>query len=198
MDIGTNKERPTVPQHLVDILNPGERLTVADFQQQAYTVIDAVSARGALPILVGGSMLYAEAIMRGYQFAGELKQKSSRQEPRYRVLSLAPEADRNLLKERLQQRTRDWVEAGLVEEIKGLLAQGVSADWLKSCGLEYRFFTQYVLGEIALDEAIRLTIISLNQYVKRQYTWWRRHPDLHWVKSVSEAERLVREFRAVV
>ncbi|HSI20881.1 MAG TPA: tRNA (adenosine(37)-N6)-dimethylallyltransferase MiaA, partial [Verrucomicrobiae bacterium] len=71
---------------------------------------------------------------------------------------------------------------------------GVAPEWLDACGQEYRFFTRYVQGEISLEEAVRLTNTSLHQYVKRQYTWWRRHSDIHWIGSQDEALQIVKRF----
>jgi tRNA dimethylallyltransferase len=193
MDIGTNKDKKvTVAQHLLDIKNPGERITVAEYQALAYQVIDEIITRGKQPILVGGSMLYAEAVMAGYVF--EHDKKSTKQQPRYRVLKLAPRVDRAQLKIQLAERTQAWLKAGLLEEIQALLAAGTSPQWLESCGLEYRYLTQHLQGEISLDEAVSKMGISLNQYVKRQYTWWRRHNDIHWVESHNEAVALVEAF----
>ena len=72
MDIGTAKptaaDREVVPHHLVDILDPDEELTVADFQSHARTVIDEVHRRGATPLLVGGSGLYWRAVVDDLRF----------------------------------------------------------------------------------------------------------------------------------
>lgn len=193
MDIGTNKERELpVPQHLLDWKDPGEKVTAAEFQAKAYEAIDDIAQRGHLPLLVGGSMLYAEAVMNGYLFTDQGKSRA--QKPHYQVLKLAPLLDREILRERLAGRTEEWLKEGLLKEIQHLLYSGVSRAWLEQCGLEYRYFTRHVLGELSLEEASRLTNISLNQYVKRQYTWWRRHTDIHWVENVAEAAQLVRTF----
>ncbi|HEX5639168.1 MAG TPA: tRNA (adenosine(37)-N6)-dimethylallyltransferase MiaA, partial [Burkholderiaceae bacterium] len=69
MDIGTAKpsaaERAAVPHHLIDIREPSEPYSVADFVADASGVIAAVRARGALPLVVGGTMLYAKALREG-------------------------------------------------------------------------------------------------------------------------------------
>jgi tRNA dimethylallyltransferase len=74
LDIGTNKataaELHGVPQHLVDVCDPEEPFTVADFQRRAWAVLAEVLARGRLPILVGGSGLYVRAVVDGLNFAG--------------------------------------------------------------------------------------------------------------------------------
>jgi tRNA dimethylallyltransferase len=194
MDIGTNKEKVLkVPQHLVDIKEPGEKITVAEYQELAYATIEDIQRRGKLPILVGGSMLYAEAVMNGYLFEGE---KSTAQEPHYKVLKLSPLVPRGELRERQKHVTAKWLKSGLLLEIQGLLYRGVSPDWLDACGLEYRYFTQHLKGEIGLEEATYKTNMSLGQYIKRQEIWWRRHDDIHFIQSEKEARALVSTFLA--
>jgi tRNA dimethylallyltransferase len=193
MDIGTNKERDLrVPQHLIDLKEPGEKVTVAEYQHLAYQEIDRLHGQGKLPFLVGVSMLYAEAVLNGYIFSED--KKSTKQQPRYRALKLGIAVERSELQRKQEIRTQQWVEQGLLGEIQSLLDSGVSAEWLDACGQEYRFFTRHLLGKISIDEAVRLTNISLNQYTKRQYTWWRRHPDIHWISGSGEAENLVNQF----
>ncbi len=71
MDIGTAKpspqERQQAPHHLIDILNPDETLTLAEYQRRAYAAIDDVLARGKLPFLVGGTGQYVRAVLEGWQ-----------------------------------------------------------------------------------------------------------------------------------
>lgn len=69
MDIGTAKptlsEQRRIPHHLIDIRNPDETLTVAEYQQQAYETINAIHGRGRVPFLVGGTALYLRAVVQG-------------------------------------------------------------------------------------------------------------------------------------
>jgi tRNA dimethylallyltransferase len=69
MDIGTAKPTPAeqavVPHHLLDLCTPDYTLTLAEYQQAAYATIDALHARGRLPILVGGTVLYVRAVVEG-------------------------------------------------------------------------------------------------------------------------------------
>lgn len=188
MDIGTAKElNLKVNQHLIDFKKPGQKITVYEYQQLAYAVLDELLKNLKLPFLVGGSGLYVEAVTEGYVFA-------SQRFPRYQVLKIAIQIDREQLKKRVEIRTRQWLEQGLLEEIEKLLASGVSQDWLASCGMGYKYFPQYLSGAISLEEAVLRTNTETNQYIKRQYTWWRRHPDVHWVHDQSEALALVDSF----
>lgn len=69
MDIGTAKptrdEQRSVPHHLIDVVEPDETFTLADYQQRAYATIDAIHARGKIPLLVGGAGLYVRAVLEG-------------------------------------------------------------------------------------------------------------------------------------
>ena len=72
MDIGTAKpsffDRQQVPHHLIDIRNPGEDFSVVDFQRLAGDAITDINQRGKIPILVGGTGLYVQALLEGYKF----------------------------------------------------------------------------------------------------------------------------------
>lgn len=75
MDIGTAKpnpdERARVPHHLLDIVRLDERFTAADFQRLAMQAVDDITARGRLPIMVGGTGLYVDSVLYGYQFGAD-------------------------------------------------------------------------------------------------------------------------------
>ncbi|MEI6478233.1 MAG: tRNA (adenosine(37)-N6)-dimethylallyltransferase MiaA [bacterium] len=192
MDIGTAKEKDLdVPQHLLDIREPGEKITVGDYQALAYEVIDRLLVEQKLPILVGGSGLYAESVLEGYVFGGP---GTKEKKPRYQSLKLAIDIPRDELKRRARVRLDQRIDQGLVEEVQGLLDEGVCPDWLRSCGIEYRYFSSYLIGEISLEAAREKTAIATDQFIKRQYTWWRRHSDLIWVKDIDEARGLVQPF----
>ncbi|MEO8709799.1 MAG: tRNA (adenosine(37)-N6)-dimethylallyltransferase MiaA, partial [Lacisediminihabitans sp.] len=74
MDVGTAKlaveERRGIPHHLLDVLDPSEETSVADYQRDARAAIEAVEARGAVPILVGGSGLYVSSVIQDFRFPG--------------------------------------------------------------------------------------------------------------------------------
>lgn len=70
MDLGTGKdlaEYGEVPYHLIDIVDPGYEFNVFEFQQRAFTAIEEIRGRGKLPLLVGGTGLYLDAVLRGYR-----------------------------------------------------------------------------------------------------------------------------------
>jgi len=74
MDVGTAKlpeaERRGIPHHLLDVLDPSQEASVADYQRDARAAIDEVSARGGTPILVGGSGLYVSSVINDFEFPG--------------------------------------------------------------------------------------------------------------------------------
>jgi len=71
LDIGTGKltrgEMQGIRHHLIDVMDLGTRYSVADFQKSAYGLIDEITARGSLPIIVGGTGLYVRSVVDGYQ-----------------------------------------------------------------------------------------------------------------------------------
>ncbi len=74
MDVGTAKlsidERRGIPHHLLDVLDPAEEASVADYQIDARAAIEQIESRGAVPILVGGSGLYVSAVVQDFRFPG--------------------------------------------------------------------------------------------------------------------------------
>lgn len=67
MDIGTGKDKSFF-QHMIDIRNPNEDYSVAEYQKEVYKIIKDIFSRGQIPFLVGGSMMYLDAVLEGYQF----------------------------------------------------------------------------------------------------------------------------------
>lgn len=74
---------------------------------------------------------------------------------------------------RITERLKDRLEAGMVQEIEGLLRAGVNPDDLIYYGLEYKFVTQYIIGELSFDEMFHDLEIAIHQFAKRQMTWFR-------------------------
>lgn len=84
MDIGTAKptaeELAEVPHHLVNILPPEASFNVVDFKEQAERLIDEITARGRLPVIVGGTGLYIKALLENYQFSSVGEEPALRKE----------------------------------------------------------------------------------------------------------------------
>ena len=119
--------------------------------------------------------------------------------PRYDCLKLGVTWDRETLRKRIDERLQRRLNAGMIEEVRGLLDRGVSTQFLMKLGLEYKFITQYLTGEIPRrEDMVELLGTAIKQFAKRQMTWFRRDPDIHWLDMtgdlVEEAVRLIEGF----
>lgn len=100
--------------------------------------------------------------------------------------------EREIIRERITRRLRQRLENGMIEEVETLLQQGVPPEKLMFYGLEYRYATQHLLGEISRDELFRLLNIAIHQFAKRQTTWFRKMEqkgiEIQWIDSALSAE----------
>jgi len=92
---------------------------------------------------------------------------------------------REIIRKRITERLKYRLENGMLDEIKNLLSKDISPEQLKFYGLEYKFLTQYIVGEISYDEMFRLLNTAIHQFAKRQMTWFRRMEKsgfkIHWI-----------------
>lgn len=100
---------------------------------------------------------------------------------------------RDIRRERISSRLQARIEEGMVEEVKGLIESGVDPDNLIYYGLEYKFVTLYLLGQLSLSEMRRQLEIAIHQFAKRQMTWFRgmerRGFDIRWLPyDISESD----------
>ena len=91
------------------------------------------------------------------------------------------------------------MRAGMVDEVRRLLEGGASVEFMYKLGLEYRFITQYLTGEIATEEEMCAQLsAAIKRFAKRQMTWFRRDREIHWLDMhgdpAAEAEALIRTF----
>ncbi len=243
MDIGTAKpdpaERAAVPHHLIDIVDPRERYSAARFVDDAREAVAAIRARGNLPLLVGGTMLYARAFADGlHQLPGAdaavrerldeqarslgwpaLHARLARSDPAsasriepgdaqriQRALEVlevtgrpmsdwlsgaraataaSPEcvrialepSERALLHARIASRFRAMIDAGLVDEVRGLHARGDLSPQLPSMRcVGYRQVWHWIEHGGASEAMIEAGIAATRQLAKRQLTWLRAMP----------------------
>lgn len=246
MDIGTAKaseaERRRIPHHMIDIHDPDDPFSVAEFQERARSLITEIHARGKLPFIVGGTGLYIESVCYDFRFseagsddlyreqlrvfadvhgdealhdllkaadpisserihpndrrrtirALEVKHLTgvslseqlagqTKQSP-YETCLIGLTMDRALLYNRIERRIDEMVEAGLVEEVRQLLAEGCSRDLVSMQGLGYKEMAGYLEGECTLAEAIELLKRNTRRFAKRQLSWFRRMKEIHWVE----------------
>jgi tRNA dimethylallyltransferase len=102
--------------------------------------------------------------------------------PRYSCLQLGLTWPRETLEEKIEKRLRDRLTNGMIDEVAGLRARGVSDIRLDKLGLEYRYITRYLRGELAsLDDLRRELITAIRQFAKGQLTWFKRDPRVIWL-----------------
>ncbi len=93
--------------------------------------------------------------------------------PLENAVIIGVDIDRDNRRSRISKRLRVRLEEGMVEEVKSLIESGVEPVDLIYYGLEYKFITQYILGEITHDEMVSGLEIAIHQFAKRQMTWFR-------------------------
>ena len=250
LDLGSGKITPQemqgVPHHLIDVCQPGDFFSMADFQRLAYAAIDGIQARGTLPFLVGGTGLYVDAVAEGYELSdrapdlalrAELETHTTpelyqmlqeklpgteidpknrnrvmralerlaaddyhpgKRQPRYEVLKLGVSWDRETLKQRIDERLERRLRDGMMQEVQGLLDAGVSREFLMKLGLEYRYLTRYLDGELTYEQMVLELGNAIKKFAKRQVTWFKKDPAIHWLDMradpVAQAAALIDRF----
>ncbi len=243
MDIGTAKptmdERAGIPHHLMDILDPSNAYSTGNFRTAALQLMEDISRRGRIPILVGGTMLYFNALLKGlahlpeanadirkkldeelatlgkqvlherlkkvdpesaerihpndpqriqralevYEISGKpisqfFREAQSQPMPYRPIKCIISSADRKLLHEKIAQRFKRMVDAGLIEEVRTLYQRGdLTPDLPAIRAVGYRQTWSYLQGEYDLEMMIEKGIIATRQLAKRQFTWLRRETD---------------------
>lgn len=105
--------------------------------------------------------------------------------PQFNYLIFALHFSREIIRERITSRLKIRLENGMIEEIQNLLRSGLKPEQLTFYGLEYRYITQYVTGEISYEEMFTHLNTAIHQFAKRQMTWFRRMQrngfQIHWI-----------------
>lgn len=247
MDIGTGKDLDEytingkkIPYHLIDILDAGESYHIYQFQQDFQKAYTDIIQRGKIAILCGGSGMYLDAVLKGYEFTSipidlalreELLEKSTEELlnifaknqsiyseksdtstkkrliraieinlflknnptfkitpqaiPKATIFGLNPATE--LRREKITKRLTHRLENGMIEEVQSLLSKGIPAEKLIFYGLEYKFITQFLEGEIAYEVMVEKLNIAIHQFAKRQMTYFRKMENdglkINWLDS---------------
>ena len=185
MDIGTAKpsisEQQGIAHFGIDLVEPGERFTVADWKDYAEQKIKEIRQRGHVPIIVGGTGLYIDALVYNYQFRGKTGEKagenasveqkscSDRQKMVDGFAVFGIKWDNEALRERLEQRVNKLFVQELYDETRFLVEKyGWGSQAMKSD--IYQFAWGYLDGEYSLEEAKRLCVLDDYHLAKRQMT----------------------------
>ena len=111
-------------------------------------------------------------------------------------LIIGIDIDRELRREKISRRLKARLDEGMVDEVRGLLAEGIPAEDLTYYGLEYKFVTEYLMGQLTYDEMFTKLEIAIHQFAKRQMTWFRgmerRGFKIHWIDAMLPMEEKIR------
>ncbi len=263
-EIGTAKptpvERARVPHHCIDIASPEGEYSAGDYQRDGRAAIAAISARGHLPIVTGGTGLYLRALVNGL-FAGPLRSEPLRSRLRrsasrhggdwlrcvlerldpaaaarihandapkliraievslqarrpiteawttgtepltgYRILRIGLAPERAALYRRIDARARAMFTEGLIPETQRLLARYGGKERVPRIfdSLGYRQARACLAGDCNEAEAIRAAQQGHRNYAKRQLTWFRREPEVHWLPGFGDEAAIQQSAIALV
>lgn len=194
MDIGTAKptleEMDNVPHWGIDLVEPGERFTVADWKAYAEAKIEDIKSRGKVPIIAGGTGLYIDALIYDYHFHGptghkigdtEQKSCSDRKEVKGDYLILGIKWSTDELRARLKARIEQMFCSELYAETEFLVSKyGWGSGAMKSDIYEYAW--KYLQGEMTLEEAKEKCFYEDYHLAKRQLTWFKRNQNIVWLE----------------
>lgn len=110
--------------------------------------------------------------------------------------------DREERRQKITKRLKQRLKGGMVDEIRGLLDRGISAEDLIYYGLEYKYVTEYVIGKLSYEEMFRQLEIAIHQFAKRQMTWFRgmerRGTTIHWLDAKLPTEEKINEIKRMI
>ncbi|WP_020107392.1 tRNA (adenosine(37)-N6)-dimethylallyltransferase MiaA [Nocardia sp. 348MFTsu5.1] len=242
MDIGTAKvpadERRGIVHHQIDVLDVTETATVARYQQAARADVESLLAQGRTPVVVGGSMMYIQALLDDWKFPatdpevrgryeadlerlgslalhdrlGEVDPEAARNildtdgrrivralevveltgqpfaasaptigEPRWGTTIIALDRDTAELDNRIALRTERMFSQGFVDEVRALLSRGLREGVTAARAIGYSQVIAALDGDHDIAQAQELTFIGTRRYVRRQRSWFRRDPRVHWL-----------------
>ncbi|KAA6352568.1 tRNA dimethylallyltransferase [termite gut metagenome] len=255
MNLGTGKDLADyivngtqIPYHLIDIVEPGYKYNVFEYQQDFLKAYNSIRKKGKFPILCGGTGMYIEAVLKGYKLipvpenpelrsrlsGKSLKELTSilreyktlhnstdvdtvkrairaieieeyytkndclqRDFPTLKSLIIGLDIDRETRRQRITARLCQRLEGGMIDEVKGLLNNGVKPEDLIYYGLEYKYITLHIIGQLTYEEMLVRLEIAIHQFSKRQMTWFRGMERkgfiIHWVKRLEEIKELMEE-----
>ncbi len=127
----------------------------------------------------------------------ELHPVETTERPDIRPFFFGMQLERELCRQRIATRLQQRLEAGMVDEVQGLLNQGIKPEDLIYYGLEYKFITQHLVGEMDYKTMIEKLHIAICQFSKRQMTWFRRMErkgaGIHWIDALQDDDAKVKQ-----
>lgn len=117
-------------------------------------------------------------------------------------LIIGVDIDRDLRRKKISKRLRARLDEGMVDEVRAILATGVKPDDLIYYGLEYKFLTLYIIGQLTYDEMVSQLEIAIHQFAKRQMTWFRgmerRGLHIHWLDATLPTDEKINNVLALI
>lgn len=122
--------------------------------------------------------------------------------PEINALIVGVDISREARRERISKRLKDRLDEGMVDEVRNILSSGVSAEDMIYYGLEYKYLTLYITGEIPYEQMVSELEIAIHQFAKRQMTWFRgmerRGFSIHWIDFSLPMEEKVAEIQKLL
>lgn len=117
-------------------------------------------------------------------------------------LIIGVDIDRDLRRKKISKRLRARLDEGMVDEVRAILATGVKPEDLIYYGLEYKFLTLYIIGQLTYDEMVSQLEIAIHQFAKRQMTWFRgmerRGLHIHWLDATLPTDEKINNVLALI
>ncbi len=262
MNIGTGKDyddytinNQTIPYHLIDILEPGERYNLHEFMRDFFATFKQLQTQQISPILCGGTGLYIDSVLRNLTYASVPNNQDIRKSIAHLthpeltayfnqmpLTDFTPKADLSTLKRtiraieinhylqhhtftvpvtpdikpiifgldvslelrrsRITQRLQHRLKNGLIDEVEQLLKEGITHEQLQYYGLEYKFVSQYLLGLMSKEALEELLNIAIQQFAKRQMTYFRKMEKdghvIHWIDASFDVHEQLKQVQAIL
>ena len=117
--------------------------------------------------------------------------------PQLNSLVIGLDIDRELRRTKITRRLKQRLDEGMLDEIRQLLSRGLTPDDLLYYGLEYKYLTLHVIGQLSYDEMFQQLETAIHQFAKRQMTWFRgmerRGIHIHWIDATLPLEKKIRQ-----
>jgi len=260
MNIGTGKDLEEytvkgkiIPYHLIDIADPGYKYNVFEYQRDFLQAYRSIKAKNKLPVLCGGTGLYIESVLKGYELfpvpenqelrsslenrtlqelsdilksyktlhnttdvdtvkrairAIEIEEYyktheiNNREFPEIDSLIVGIHIDREERRKKITRRLETRLKEGMIEEAKVILDSGVSPNDLIYYGLEYKYLTNYILGNLTYEQLFSELEIAIHQFAKRQMTWFRgmerKGFRIHWIDAFLPATEKIEKVLSLI
>ncbi len=248
MNIGTGKvtkkEMSGIKHHMLDIANPKQTFTVSDFKKLAENAINEIISKEKIPLICGGTGLYARVLIKDIQIPNvppnkklrkELKEKTTEElylilkkldertannidkknpvrliraieiskslgrvpeikknEDKFETLEIGLYPGKEILAGRIKKRLLKRMSMGMISEVKKLKEKGISWKRLNELGLEYRYISRFLKGELTKKEMLEKLEQEIIKFSKRQMTWFKKDKNIKWFRGSEDTSKIIK------